>query len=110
MDESKRRWLEAKGWKVGTVAEFLDLSPEEAAYVELKLALSKNLQQTRQDKKMTQEQLAKLLKSSQSRVAKMEAGDPSVSLDLLVRSLLVLGTSRKGLARMLAERNAALVA
>jgi transcriptional regulator with XRE-family HTH domain len=51
---------------------------------------------------MTQEQLARLLKSSQSRVAKMELGDPSVSLDLLVRSLLAMGTSRKNLVRMLA--------
>jgi len=110
MNTAKKKRLESAGWKIGTTSAFLNLSPEEAAYVELKLALSKNLQQTRQDMKMTQEQLAKLLKSSQSRVAKMEAGDPSVSLDLLVRSLLVLGTSRKGLARMLAERNAALVA
>jgi DNA-binding XRE family transcriptional regulator len=110
MNTAKKKRLESAGWKIGTTSEFLNLSPEEAAYVELKLALSKNLQQTRQDKKMTQEQLAKLLKSSQSRVAKMEAGDPSVSLDLLVRSLLVLGTSRKGLARMLSERKAALVA
>ena len=110
MNTAKKKRLESAGWKIGTTSEFLNLSPEETAYVELKLALSKNLQQTRQDKKMTQEQPAKLLKSSQSRVAKMEAGDPSVSLDLLVRSLLVLGTSRKGLARMLSARKAALVA
>ncbi|TSA20835.1 helix-turn-helix domain-containing protein [bacterium] len=110
MNNTKRKRLESKGWKIGTASEFLNLSPEEAAYVDLKLALSRSLQQTRQEKKMTQEQLAKLLKSSQSRIAKMEAGDPSVSLDLLVRSLLVLGTSRKGLARMLSERRTALVA
>ncbi|MDP2883521.1 MAG: helix-turn-helix transcriptional regulator [Ignavibacteria bacterium] len=110
MNNAKRKRLESKGWKVGTASEFLNLSPEQAAYVDLKLVLSRSLQQTRQEKKMTQEQLARLLKSSQSRVAKMEAGDPSVSLDLLVRSLLVLGTSRKGLARMLSERRTALVA
>ena len=62
---------------------------------------SKNLQERRKDKNLTQEQLARLLKSSQSRVAKMERGDPSVSLDLLVRSMLVLGESRKSLARIL---------
>lgn len=103
MNTSKRKRLEAKGWKLGTAAEFLQLSPEESAYVEMKLALSKNLQQFRRQKKLTQEQLARLLKSSQSRVAKMEAGDPSVSLDLLVRSLLILGASRKNLARILSE-------
>ncbi len=101
MRTSKRKRLEAKGWKIGNVSEFLNLSPEEAAYIELKLTLSKNLQKYRREKKLTQEGLARLLKSSQSRIAKMEAGDPSVSLDLLVRSLLVLGASKKNLARML---------
>ncbi len=102
MKAAKRNRLEAKGWKVGTPSEFLNLSPEESAYIELKLALSKNLQMYRREKKLTQKELARLLKSSQSRVAKMEAGDPSVSIDLLIRSLLVLGASRKFLARMLA--------
>jgi len=101
MKTAKRKRLQAKGWKVGTAREFLNLSHEEVAYVELKLALSKNLQEYRREKKMTQQSLARLLKSSQSRVAKMEAGDPSVSLDLLVRSLLALGASRKSLAQML---------
>ena len=102
MNVAKRKPLAAKGWKVGSVKEFLNLSPEEAAFVELKLALSKSLQETRRQKRLTQDQLARMLKSSQSRVAKMEAGDPTVSLDLLVRSLLMLGASRKTLARMLA--------
>jgi len=102
MNAAKRKRLAAKGWRVGTVKEFLNLSSEEAAFVELKLALSKSLQETRRQKRLTQDQLARMLKSSQSRVAKMEAGDPTVSLDLLVRSLLMLGASRKTLARMLA--------
>jgi predicted transcriptional regulator len=101
MKSTKKKRLETKGWKVGTVAEFLQLSPEESAYIEMTLALSKNLQERRKDKSLSQEQLARLLKSSQSRVAKMETGDPSVSLDLLVRSLLVLGESRKSLAKIL---------
>ncbi len=103
MKNTKKKRLETKGWKVGTAAEFLRLSPEESAYIEMKLALSKNLQERRKDKSLTQEQLARLLKSSQSRVAKMETGDPSVSLDLLVRSLLILGESRKSLAKTLSE-------
>ncbi|TLY29057.1 MAG: helix-turn-helix transcriptional regulator [Ignavibacteria bacterium] len=101
MKTSRRKRLEARGWKVGTVDEFLQLSPEEGVYVEMKLALSKRLQQVRRTKKMTQNRLARILRSSQSRVAKMEAGDPSVSLDLLVRSLLILGASRNGVARIL---------
>jgi len=101
MNSIKKKRLERKGWKVGTVAEFLRLTPEESAYIEMKLLLSKNLRERRMDKSLTQEQLARFLKSSQSRVAKMETGDPSVSLDLLVRSLLVLGESRKSLAKIL---------
>jgi len=101
MNSTKKKRLETKRWKVGTVAEFLRLTPEESAYVEMKLLLSKNLRERRMDKSLTQEQLARFLKSSQSRVAKMETGDPSVSLDLLIRSLLILGVSRKSLAKIL---------
>jgi len=102
MDKAKQKRLEAKGWKVGTTADFLRLSPEEARYIELKLALSEHLKKRRMRKKLTQEQLAKMMSSSQSRVAKMEAGDPTVSLDLLVRSLLTLGASEKDLAKVIA--------
>lgn len=101
MKTIKRKRLESKGWKVGTVKEFLQLSPEESAYLEMKLTLSKNLQKFRREKNLTQKELANRLQSSQSRVAKMEAGDPSVSLDMMVRSLLTLGASRKHLANML---------
>ncbi|MEW6508285.1 MAG: helix-turn-helix transcriptional regulator [Bacteroidota bacterium] len=101
MNTRKKKNLEAKGWKVGSTAEFLKLSSEEEAYVELKLKLSQNLQEYRKEKKLTQEALARLMKSSQSRVAKMESDDPSVSLDLLIRSLLKLGASRKSLSQML---------
>jgi DNA-binding XRE family transcriptional regulator len=101
MDEQKKKRLTARGWKVGNADEFLGLTPEEAAYVDLKLVLSDHLKQQRQQRKLTQGQLGKLLQSSQSRVAKMEAGDPSVSLDLLNRAQLALGASRKDLACMI---------
>jgi DNA-binding XRE family transcriptional regulator len=102
MDKAKQKRLEAKGWKVGTATDFLGLSAEEVRYIEMKLALSEHLKRRRMRKKLTQEQLAKLMSSSQSRVAKMEAGDPSVSLDLLIRSLLTLGASEKDLAKVIA--------
>ena len=101
MRESKRRRLEAKGWRVGNAADFLSLSPEEAAYVELKLRLADRLKQRRRQRTLTQSGLARLVKSSQSRVAKMEAGDPSVSIDLLIRALLALGASNKELATII---------
>lgn len=107
MREDKKKRLEAKGWRVGTVTEFLELSPEEEEYIELKLRLAEGLRQRRTERQLTQGAAAKLLKSSQSRVAKMEAGDASVSLDLLIRSLFALGASRIELARMIANKRAA---
>lgn len=99
MDKRKNEKLAKKGWKVGSVAEFLDLSAEESTYIEMKLALSEKLRERRQRRNLTQAQLAKAIQSSQSRVAKMEAGDPTVSIDLLVKSLLALGVSKKELGR-----------
>ena len=103
MRRAKKERLEKKGWKVGTVQEFLELSDEEAAYVELRLRLAATLRQRRQTKRLSQSELASRINSSQSRVAKMEAGDPSVSLDLLIRSLLALGASSRDLARAISS-------
>jgi DNA-binding XRE family transcriptional regulator len=104
MRESKRRKLEANGWKVGTAKDFLGLSNGEAAYIELRLRLAEGLKARRQARGFTQVDMAKSIKSSQSRVAKMEAGDPTVSLDLLLRSLLALGASNRELAAIIARR------
>lgn len=107
MDKSKKTRLEKKGWRIGSAAEFLGLTPEENRYIELKLALGEHLKRRRRSRRFSQESLAKLLKSSQSRVAKMEAADPSVSLDLLIRSLLALGSSEKELAKVIASAGGA---
>ena len=105
MREEKRRRLEARGWRVGTTQEFLRLSAEEAAYIEVKVRLAVGLREWRRRRNLTQADLAKRLRSSQSRIAKMEAGDPSVSLDLLVRSLLTLGASRRELSRIMSAQS-----
>ncbi len=101
MRAQKRKGLEERGWKVGDTSDFLNLSPEEIDFIEIKLALSRQLREARKKKRVTQQKLAEILKSSQSRVAKMESADPSVSLDLLVRSLLALGISRGHLRQAL---------
>ena len=98
MDPIKRQKLEAAGWKVGTVAEFLELTPEEEAIVEIRVALSKSLKKMRQQEQLSQQKLAEKTNSSQSRVAKMEAADRSVSIDLLIKSLLSLGATREDIA------------
>jgi predicted XRE-type DNA-binding protein len=99
MKAAKQRKLESKGWKVGSVEDFLELSAEEVSYIEMKYALSNSLKERRTKEKLSQVEVAKIFKTSQSRVAKMEAGDPSVSIDLLVKSLLALGASPKELAK-----------
>jgi DNA-binding XRE family transcriptional regulator len=104
MDAKKRKRLEAAGWTVGDAVEFLKLAPAEAALVEMRLALSRALRERRQAAGLTQVGLAKQLGSSQSRVAKLEAGDASVSLELLIRALLSVGASRKDVANALARR------
>jgi DNA-binding XRE family transcriptional regulator len=101
MREDKKKRLEATGWKVGGAKEFLELSSEEASYIELKLKLADGLRERRRRRRLTQVELARRVRSSQSRVAKMEAGDPSVTLDLLIRSLLALGASNRELARII---------
>src|SRR5438093_1086483 len=101
MREEKRKRLEAKGWKVGTAKDFLGLSPEEEAFVEIRLRLAEGLNRFRLRRDVTQVELAKAVRSSQSRIAKMEAGDPTVSIDLLIRTLLALGLSRRDLAQII---------
>lgn len=104
MDAKKRKRLMKAGWAIGDATDFLELSPEEEALVEMRVALGRTLRERRQAAGLTQTTLAKRLGSSQSRVAKLEAADPSVSLDLLIRALLSVGASRKEVAAALARR------
>lgn len=101
MKKTKRARLEAAGWTLGSVNDFLELSEADAALIDMKLALSRSLRGWRNRSGLSQVQLAERLQSSQSRVAKMEAGDPSVSMDLLVTSLLLLGARSTDLANVI---------
>ena len=103
MRESKRKKLESKGWKLSSAKELLGLSDQEEMYIELRLKLAEGLKARRRANGVTQIELAQTIRSSQSRVAKMEAGDPTVSLDLLVKSILALGTSNRELAAIIAR-------
>jgi predicted XRE-type DNA-binding protein len=99
MKAGKRKRLEGAGWRVGGVEEFLGLSKQESALVEVKLRLARRLRALRTRRRLSQAAVAKLVRSSQSRVAKMETGDVTVSIDLLVRSLLAIGASPRDIAR-----------
>lgn len=104
MNASKRKKLEAAGWSVGTTADFLELTEAEETVVEMRLALASALRTRRIESHLTQSELAKRIGSSQSRVGKMEAAAPDVSLELLVKSLVSLGVTRSEIGKMIAAR------
>jgi predicted XRE-type DNA-binding protein len=104
MRKDKRRRLERAGWTVGDAGDFLHLSDDERRFIETKLALASGLRQWRENLGLTQTDVAQRFGSSQSRVAKMEAADQTVSTDLLLRSLFRLGASRRDVARLLSHK------
>lgn len=107
MKRDKKERLEKAGWRVGTTRDFLKLSDAEHAVIEVRVMLARTLKSHRIQRHMSQAALAKELGSSQSRVAKMEAGDPTVSLDLLFRSLFTLGSTTAQVGKVIASTNAA---
>ena len=107
MKTDKKARLERAGWVVGNAAQFLNLSAQEQRFVDLKLALATGVRRLRERRGLTQAALAKRLGSSQSRVAKMEAADRSVSLDLMMRSLLSIGATAGEIAKLIKKAEAA---
>ena len=97
MNAAKKKKLEAAGFTIGDTQEFLGLSDEEMAYIEIKRSLSQYLRERRKAQKLTQTEAAKMLKTSQSRLAKMEHAEKTVSIDLLVRANLAMGVTAREL-------------
>jgi len=104
MKVTKKRRLEAAGWKVADAKQFLGLSDEETLLIELKIDLAASLRKRRRSKNLSQRDVAGRLGSSQSRVAKMEGADPSVSIELLLKSLFSLGATRRDIARVIGTK------
>ncbi|HEY6803228.1 MAG TPA: helix-turn-helix transcriptional regulator [Pyrinomonadaceae bacterium] len=100
MNKEKKKKLEAKGWRFGSAADFLELSPEDATYIELRLRLVDALK-SRRKAEFSQVEFATAMGSSQSRVAKIEANDPTVSLDLIIKGLIALKVSLPELGEIL---------
>ncbi len=100
MKKSKLQKLKDAGWKSGSVQEFLGLTDIESALIEVRVALFEAFQKMRKEKKLTQQEAAKLLNTSQSRISKLEKGDPSVTLDLMIRSLVTLGAKKEDFVRI----------
>jgi DNA-binding XRE family transcriptional regulator len=107
MNQTKRQKLTKLGYRVTNAQEFLGLSDEELALIDLKLSLIERLKSARAAKHVTQQQLARLIGSSQSRIAMLERGRPDVSLDLICRALFALGLTRRDLAKAITPTKAA---
>ncbi len=97
MNDGKRKALEAAGFVFEDAEDFLDLDPVERLLVEVRVAISRAIRTRREEQHLTQKQVAAKLKTSQPRFAKIEAGSPDVSLDLMLRGLFTLGGSMEDL-------------
>lgn len=91
MDKGKREKLEAAGFKFGDAEDFLGLNECERRMVDLRVRLARTIRRLREQEEVSQTVLARRISSSQSRVAKIEAASPDVSIDLSIRALYALG-------------------
>ena len=99
LSAKKKARIRAMGGRVTTVEEWLDLTPQEVAIIDMKIRLGEELKAQRKKKRLSQEKAAKILKTSQGRVSKMERGQ--ATLDQLAWSLLILGESKKKVGRVI---------
>lgn len=104
MKATKVRKLRAAGWKVGSVREFLGLSEGETRLLRIRLGLVGAIRVARERSGLSQVELAERMGSSQSRVAKLESGDPSVSIDLMLRALIATGATDSDISKALTGR------
>lgn len=103
MDEATRGRLKTDGWRVGTVHDVLGLRDDEMAYIDLCTTLRRAARDRREDAGLTQHALARRLGSTRTQVARMESGDPSGSIDLMVRALLASGATLAEVAEAIAR-------
>lgn len=106
MKASQKAKFERLGYRVTSTKEFLELSEAEARLVDLKVSLIEKIRDIRRASRLTQKDLAKLIRSSQSRVAMMEAGSGDVSLDLICRALFALGEPPARVAEQISRSKA----
>lgn len=106
MDEAMRERLGADGWRVADVQDFLGLRNDEMAYIDLCATLRRAARSRREDAGLSQHALARRLGSTKTQVARMESGDPSGSIDLMVRALLATGATAADVADVIAPGRA----
>lgn len=89
-----------RGWTEGSVQDLLGLTDDEAAIIEMRIRLARRVREKRRAHRVTQQELAQRIRSTQPRVARLEQAD--ASLELLIRALFALGSTRKEIGRVLA--------
>lgn len=91
MDATKRKAIEAAGWKIGDAADFLGMSDEERQLLDTRVELAMAVRRQREAVHLSQKQLGAMLKTSQPRVAKIERAASDVSMDQLIRAFTAAG-------------------
>jgi DNA-binding XRE family transcriptional regulator len=102
MKNEKKNRLEATGFRVGSTDDFLGLTRDESSLVNLRLSLAKEVRRRRVQLHYSQSELARRIGSSQSRIAKLEAAESDVSLDLLFRALFATGAKMRDVGKVVA--------
>ncbi len=100
MDKEIQKRLEVAGFRVGDAGDFLGLTDAERCLVELRLDVGRAVRNAREKAGVTQQQLATKMQTSQSRIAKIEAAAPGVSLDLSLKAFFTAGGELSELIRM----------
>lgn len=91
MEVTKRKALEAAGWKIGDAAEFLGMNEEERQLLDARVQIALAVRSLRESRHLSQKDLGAKLKTSQPRVAKIERAAADVSLDQLFRAFAAVG-------------------
>lgn len=100
MDAERKKKLEAAGWKFGDYADFLGMTPEEKAVVEIRLAATREMERLRAENPISQEELARRMGTKQPNVSKLFKNPGKATLDTLFRALLALGSTPKKIASL----------
>ena len=101
MKATKKKALESAGYNMTNAAEWLGLSPQEDAIVNMRVNFAMEIERICKEQGITQKALAEKIGTRQSGVARMLNNPSKVTLDHLIRTLLALGTPSKRIASLI---------
>ena len=101
MDTKKRKQLEAAGYQITDSADWLGLTPQEQAIVNMRVNFALEIERVRKASNITQRELADKIGTRQSGVARMLNNPTTATIDSLIKTLLALGASPKRIAALI---------